>query len=174
MRKNIFGFLDWGDNFYDLFNWPFENRKKAENNETGITKKSDGVNFLQVLDDFANWPLPEIYTPKFVFDEEQSLWVYKTNVGRNVKPENIELYIAGDGEEKHLNLFYESGTCDGASMSCASAGIDIPGDEETLKATLKGGVLTITCKPKPEEPKKEEKKEEFDSEQEYEINIENL
>lgn len=195
MRKDFFSsFFDWRNSFYDLFVFPplaFEPYRKTSeeknevagdltcNKESEAAVKNDGAasncGFLRVFDAIENWPVAKIYTPKFEFDKEESLWVYKLHVGKRVKPEDIELYISGDEKRQYLNLFYRSSSEDGSSTSCASAGIDIPGDKDSIKAKLKGGELTITCEPIPaREEVAEEEKEGFDPEKEYEIEVDKL
>ena len=195
MRKDFFGFLDWKDNFYDLFNmWPFEPYRKTNEKKTEeesevagdltchkkaeiVTKNNDTdpkANFLQVLGDLTKWPIPQIYTQKFEYDKNECLWVYKTNIGKDVKPEDIDLYVSGEKGRRYLDIYYKSSSPDGCSMSCVTAGIDIPGDENSVKAKLKSGVLTITCEPIPAHEEPVEEKEEFDPEQEYEIDIEKI
>lgn len=161
--RNLFNFFDWeNDYFYQLLNLfprPLDLKTTKDNN-------AFRTNYLQVLDKGLSWPEPKLVVDDFKFDEELNKWVYKVQVGKDIRPEDIEVQT----NEDRLNVFYYKRE-ENSSISGLSA-LNIPGDPETIKGKLKGGVLTITCDPKPEPEVEEcESSTEFDPEQEYEIEI---
>ena len=103
------------------------------------------------------------YTPEFKL--EDGVYTYETNLGKDVKPEDIKI----DASLGTFHLSYssetENGTMSAATLETLPKDIDI----DTMKAVFKNGKLTITAKQKPEEV--EEKNEERSDEVEFEIEI---
>lgn len=145
-----------------------EEKKRTERNLSRLEafckkgKKDDRCcNYLQTEEDL-NKDL-KVYTPEFKL--EDGVYTYVTNVGKNVKPEDIKI----DATDGSFLLSYSSKS-DTGSMSVSSfETLPEDLDEDTLKAVLKNGVLTVTAN---QVPKVEEKPEpENDDDVEYEIEI---
>ena len=103
-----------------------------------------------------------VYAPEFKLKD--GVYTYKTNIGKEVKPEDITI-DAGAG---YLFLKYESKS-EGSSFSAASSeSMPEDLDVDSMKAVFKNGVLTITAK---QVEKKKEVKKECDDDVEYEIEI---
>ena len=163
MRKSIFNLFDWENDYFfnllNLFPRPIELQLVKDRDFYKTT------NFLKVLDD-AKWVKPEIFGPEFKFDEKELLWVLKIHVGKECKPNDIDVQTNANNLSVYSYTTSSSGSSSSSVFSCG-----IPGDPNTLKAKLKGGVLTITCEPIKEVQDEDVKNDDFDPELEYEIEI---
>ena len=144
-----------------------EERKKTERSlsrlEAFCKKGEKGgrhCNYLRTEDTLNNGL--RVCTPEFKL--EDGVYTYVTNVGKNVKPEDIKI----DATDGSFLLSYSSKS-DTGSMSVSSfETLPEDLDEGTLKAVLKNGVLTVTAN---QVPKVEKKPEPENDDVEYEIEI---
>ena len=113
---------------------------------------------------------PMMYFPPFFKledGEDGKVYVHRENVGKKIRPNEIEINIYEDGLCLYL-MHNEKGE----GWSSISSGNRIPEDldRDTLKAVLKNGVLTITAKQMP--PKEKEPEKEFEQEEDVEYEVE--
>lgn len=144
-----------------------EEKKRAEKNLSRLEafckkgKKDDKYcNYLQTEEDL-NKNL-KVYTPEF--KAEDGVYTYETTVGKEVKPGDIKI-SANDGT---LCLTYSCKTETGAWSATSIETLPDDLDIDSMKATLKNGVLTITAD---QLVKVEEVEPEKDDDVEYEIEI---
>ena len=164
--SRFFPFL--GDLLFDEllnFNWGDSLKEIEEAKKKNLPKKYEdkehNCNYLQ-----CDTPMNEnlrFYTPEFKL--EDGVYTYETNLGKDVKPEDIKI----DASFGTFHLSYSSETESGKMSAATLETLPKDLDTDTMKAVFKNGKLTITAKQKPEEV--EEKNDEKDDEVEFEIEI---
>lgn len=141
-----------------------EDRKCRKHNCEKECKKED-CNYLRIADNCDDWNKTiQFYSPTFKLGEDGT-YTYTTTIPKGVKPGDIEI----DAAAGTFFLKYEAKSEDGNSSWSSASSETLPKDldVDSMKAVLKGGVLTITAK----QVVKEEPKVEEEDETEYEIEI---
>lgn len=147
--------FDW-----DASNREIENEKKTLR-EKCCDKNKNNCNYLRVLDeDFKS----DVKFCSSTFERVDDKYVYKTTVPKDLKPEDIKI----DAYPGHFYFAYEHTTENGSYSASSIDTLPEDLDIDSMKAVLKGGVITITADILPE---KEETKTNEDDETEYEIEI---
>ena len=156
--SRMFPFL--GDLLFDqLFNFDWESSRKEIEKEKKLKKECN--KYLRVLDEDWNNDI-KVYGPEFKL--EDGVYTFKTNVPRNLKPDEITI----DAYPGYFYFSYEHKTENGSEAASSIDSLPEDLDINTMKASFKNGVVTVTAKQvvKEEEPKKEE-----DQDVEFEIEI---